>query len=83
MLSKVLEMKNPSKFQVLFIRNDSTQGVEVHEVQDLDFLTMQERLDRGESIFITSIKAQKIKAPKQQRRTLKTRLVTAFSVDPC
>ena len=85
MLSDILEIKKmPRKFQVLFLRNDSSQEVEVHEVKQVDFLTVQERLERGESVFITSKSSQQVKPPKQRGklpRNVKTKLVTAFSIE--
>jgi hypothetical protein len=83
MLSKIFEIK-PCKFQVLFLRNDDSERVEVHEVKEVDFLTIQERLENGESVFITKKNSQKISPPKQKSRvprSMKTKLVTAFYLD--
>ena len=83
MLRKILEM-NPRKFQVLFLRNDDSQNVEIHEVKEVDFLTIQERLENGESVFITSKNSQKLNPPKQKyrgSRGIKTKLATAFYLD--
>jgi hypothetical protein len=73
----------PYKFQVLFLHNDTSQDVEVQEMKQVDFLTVQERLERGESVFITAKSAQKVAAPKPRGspRSLKTKLVTAFYMD--
>jgi hypothetical protein len=83
MFSDMLEMKQgPGKFQVLFLRNDASQEVEVHEVRQVDYLTVQERLEKGDSVFITSRTAQKIKPPKHKGKlSMKTKLVTAFYID--
>jgi hypothetical protein len=74
----------PAKFQVLFLRNDSSQEVEVQEMKEVDFLTVQQHLDNGESVFITSQDAQKLEIRDKRRpqRSLKSRLVTAFYFDP-
>ena len=82
MLSRTFTIKKttPRSFQVLFLRNDSSQEVEVHESKDVDFLTVQERLERGESVFITSKASQKVKTSEKKSANLKTRLVNAFSV---
>ena len=82
-LNKILqcEKTKPQDYQVLFLRNDSTQDVEVQEVNEVDFLTVKERLDKGESVFITSKKTQKITQPKSRssiQRSPKTKIVTAF-----
>jgi hypothetical protein len=73
----------PNVFQVLFLHNDASQDVEVQEMKQVDFLTVQERLERGESVFITARGSQKIAAPKARSSygCLKTRLVTALSLD--
>jgi hypothetical protein len=85
MLSKMLDIEKvrPQKFQVLFLRNDANQDVEVHEVKQVDFLTIQERLEQGESVFITSKNSQRVSPPKRIRlpKSLKTKLVTAFYID--
>lgn len=86
MLRKMLNIKkiNPRNFQVLFLRNDDSQDVEVHEVKEVDFLTIQERLEHGESVFITSKNSQKLSPPKPKNRgprSMKTKLVTAFYLD--
>jgi hypothetical protein len=87
MLSEIFKTKkaNPRrKFQILFLRNDSSQEVEVHEVKNVDFFTVQERLEHGESVFITSKNAQKIKAPRLESnapRSIKTKCATAFYLE--
>ncbi len=81
MLSEIMNLKeiNSQEFQVLFLRNDDSQEVEVQEVNKVDFTAVQEHLDQGESVFITSRSTQKLKAPNQiSSRKLKTRLATSF-----
>ena len=86
MLSEMLETKRAKQrcYEVLFLRNDANQDVEVHQVKHVDFLTVKERLERGESVFITSKRAQKLapSANKSKPRSLKTKLVTAFHFEP-
>ncbi len=87
MMERLLEIKRakPKSFQILFLRNDPSQDVEVHEIDQVDFLTVQQRLELGESVFITSKRSQKVTAPKQSnnaRRSPNTRLVTAFTFEP-
>ena len=87
MLRKMLEIKkaNRSKFQVLFLRNDSSQEVEVHEVKNVDFLSVQEHLEQGESVFITSKNSQRLNGPKHESELpdrMKTKLVTSFYFEP-
>ena len=40
MLRKMLNIKKikPRNFQVLFLRNDDSQDIEVHEVKEVDFI---------------------------------------------
>lgn len=84
MLSEILKGEKTNrrrKFQILFLRNDASQEVEVHEVKHLDFFTVQERLENGESVFITSKNPQKLKGPKQNSsmpKNVKTKLATTF-----
>ena len=85
MLSEMLETKKTKQpfYEVLFLRNDANQDVEVHQVKHVDFLTVKERLERGESVFITSKRAQKLAPPEEkQTAALKTKLVTAFHFEP-
>jgi hypothetical protein len=70
------------KFQVLFLRNDPSQEVEIQEMSEVDFLTVQQHLDKGESVFITSKASQKVNIQEKNRqRTLRSRLVTMFYFD--
>jgi hypothetical protein len=86
MLSEILRTKKEKsqEFQVLFLRNDSTQKVEVQDVREVDFFKVQEHLKHGESVFITSKKSQKLKAPKEKKRISlgsKRKLVSALYLD--
>ena len=86
MLSEILRTKKEKSpvFQVLFLRNDSTQKVEVQDVQEVDFFKVQEHLKHGESVFITSKKSQKLKAPKEKKRASigsKRKLASASYLD--
>jgi hypothetical protein len=83
MLRQILETKKAkSKFQVLFLRNDTGQEVEVHDVKQVDFLTIKEHLENGESVFITSKPSQKLNGPKPKAsKSIKIRLATAFYLE--
>jgi hypothetical protein len=86
MLSEILRTKKQKsqEFQVLFLRNDSTQKVEVQDVREVDFFKVQEHLKHGESVFITSKKSQKLKDPKEKHCVSigsKRKLVSAFYLD--
>jgi len=53
MLRNVRQDVRECSFQVIFLKDDKYQSVEVQELRDIDFLVMQQRLLMGESIFIT------------------------------
>jgi len=54
----IMKKLKPS-FQVFFMRNDSSQGVEVLEVESIDFEAVQKRLEKGQTVFIMRKEAQK------------------------
>ncbi len=86
MLREMLQIKKtkPQRFQVLFLRNDATQQVEVHEAGQVNFIEVQDHLEHGESVFITTKRSQKLNAPKRKEaacRFPKTRIVEAFYLD--
>ena len=73
-------------FQIMLLRNNADQEVEVHEAEKVDFLRIQEHLKEGGSVFITSKCSQKLSKPKpKQERVLRKRsamrTVTAFYFD--
>ena len=86
MLSKILRAKKEKshRFQVLFLRNDPTQNVEVQDVQEVDFSKVQEHLKQGESVFITSKSSQKLKLPTERKRVSigsRRKLVSALCLE--
>jgi len=70
MLRELLEVnkKNTKLYQVLFLKNDGDQSVEVEEVEQIDFVKIKEHLERGDSVFITNRRTQKIKIPKPKKK---------------
>jgi hypothetical protein len=87
MLKELLDVKkaNAPMFQVVLLKNDASQEVEVHETEEVDFFRIQEHLKQGGSVFITSKRSQKLDMPKLKSRTPRiekgTRKVTAFYFD--
>ncbi len=87
MLRELVEIKGEKDrtFQVMLLDNDVNSQVEVHEEKEVTFQRIQEHLQRGGSVFITSKPSQKIRLPTmlakvpQRRRATKT--VTAFYFD--
>ncbi len=74
MLRELLEVsrKKPKLYQVLFLKNDGDQSVEVEEVEQIDFVKIKEHLERGDSIFITNRRTQKFKIPEPKNSTFST-----------
>jgi len=46
-------------FQLLFLKDDENQSVEVEEVEEIDFRKVKEHLEQGESVFITPKRREK------------------------
>jgi len=62
-LRKVVEIdKEKPMFQLLFLKDDEDQFVEVLEVEEIDFREVKKRLEQGESVFITRKRKEKLKA---------------------
>ena len=51
-------MEENSLFHLFFLKNDEDLSVEVEEVQEVDFIAVRNRLELGESVFISK-KSQK------------------------
>lgn len=47
-------------FQLFFLRNNENQSVEVEEVKEIDFRKVKEHLEKGESVFITLKRKEKV-----------------------
>jgi len=52
--------KDKSMFQLLFLKDDENQCVEVEEVEEIDFRKVKEHLEQGESVFITPKRKEKV-----------------------
>jgi len=54
--------KNGEKllFQMFFLKDNENQDVEVKEVEEIDFRGVKERLEKGESVFITLKHKEKV-----------------------
>jgi len=87
MLKEILEVKREKShvFQVLLLHNDASQEVELQEAEEVDFLSVQDHLKQGGSVFITSKNSQKLKVPmekaKDYRNANAMKTVTAFYFD--
>ena len=51
--------QNPA-FQLFFLLNNENQDIEVVEVEKIDFTEVKKRLEKGESVFITRKRKQKL-----------------------
>jgi len=49
-----------SLFQLFFLLNNENQDIEVVEVREIDFTEVKKRLEKGESVFITRKRKQKL-----------------------
>ena len=47
-------------FQLFFLLNNENQDIEVVEVKEIDFTEVKKRLEKGESVFITRKRKQKL-----------------------
>ena len=87
MLQEMFDVKREKVcvFQMLLLNNDASQDVEVQEADEVDFFRIQDHLERGGSVFITSKNAQKLKMPEEKEKTHKNakkmRTLKAFFVD--
>jgi hypothetical protein len=87
MLKEIMEINGEKShtFQVMLLKNDLSDEVEIHETGRVDFLRIHAHLSDGGSVFITSKPSQKQAMPKfkakktPRRKPLKT--VTAFYFD--
>lgn len=87
MLEEIFEVRGekPRVFQVLLLRNDASQAVEIQEVEEVDFLIVQEHLKQGGSVFITSKNSQKLNTLRDKKKTNRNanemKTITTFYID--
>ncbi|MEM2946884.1 MAG: hypothetical protein QXN96_01445 [Candidatus Bathyarchaeia archaeon] len=59
LLKKPTEACTESKFfRLFFLKNNENYDIEVEEVEEIDFTKIIERLERGESVFISQKRKQ-------------------------
>ncbi len=51
-----------SLFQLFFLKEDEDQSVEIEEVEEIDFAEVKKHIERGESVFITRKREEKLDA---------------------
>ena len=49
-------------FQLFFLKDDQNQSYEIEEVEEIDFTEVKKRIERGESVFITRKREEKLDA---------------------
>jgi len=60
-LSYIVEVNEEKPlFQLFFLKDDEDQSVEVLEVEEIDFVEVERRLNQGESVFITHKRKEKL-----------------------
>jgi hypothetical protein len=47
-------------FQLFFLKDDEDQSIKVEEVEEIDFRKIKKHLEKGESVFITRKRKQKL-----------------------
>ena len=62
--------KEKPLFQLLFLRNNENQTVMVEEVEEIDFGKVRERIEKGESVFITLKRKEKVETRVVKREAL-------------
>ncbi|HVP17023.1 MAG TPA: hypothetical protein VMT42_06625 [candidate division Zixibacteria bacterium] len=65
------ELEKRRVFQLIFLSDDENQGVEVKEVDQIDFDEVKMRVENGDSVFITRRENEKIDASSLRRKTKK------------
>jgi len=58
-------------FQIIFLNEDENQGVEVKEVDEVDFTEVKMRVEKGDSVFITRRENEKIDTSSLRHETKK------------
>lgn len=61
-IRKDLALERTKMFDILYVRNDEDQSVEVVEVSIIDFSSIIENLNEGNSVFIAPKNSQSIKS---------------------
>jgi hypothetical protein len=54
--------KERTLFQLFFLRDDEDQSVEIEEIEEIDFAEVKKHIERGESVFITRKREEKLDA---------------------
>lgn len=65
------ELEKKPVFQLIFLREDENQGVEVKEVDEIDFEEVKMRVENGDSVFITRRENEKIDISSLKHKTKK------------
>jgi hypothetical protein len=61
MLRKVIQVDEERPvFQLFFLKDNESQSVEIVEIEEIDFRGVKERLEQGESVFITLKRKEKV-----------------------
>jgi len=54
------ELEKRPVFQLIFLNGDKDQSVEVKEVDEIDFMEVKMRVEKGDSVFITKRENEKM-----------------------
>ena len=63
------ELEKRTVFQLIILNDNEDQGVEVKEVDEIDFTEVKMRVEKGDSVFITRRENEKIDASSLKHGT--------------
>jgi hypothetical protein len=67
------ELEKRPVFQLIFLNEDENQSVEVKEVDEIDFVEVKMRVEKGDSVFITRKENEKIDVSSLSHETKRRR----------
>jgi hypothetical protein len=70
------ELEKRPVFQLIFLNNDEDQSVKVKEVDEIDFVEVKMRVEKGDSVFITKRENEKIDVSSLSKEKKKNRVIS-------
>jgi hypothetical protein len=64
-------------FQLIFLNSDKDENVEVKEVDEIDFVEVKMRVEKGDSVFMTKRENEKIDVSSLIKETKKKRIISS------
>jgi hypothetical protein len=69
--SFVKDLEKRPVYQLIFLNEEENQGVEVKEVDEIDFTEVKRRVEKGDSVFITRKESEKVDTSSLMPKTKK------------